>query len=206
MKKTIASTMLIGLFACNQQNKTVENKSEVNTDTTIIQADTSSVSSRPVEREVAGKTGKIFIVAESHPKGTSLSDIAVYFKGDTASALKIYDKDPVFKVFNADLDGNGFDELYVITTAAGSGSYGNVHGFASNKDKSLSMVYLPELADKDLEKGGQFEGYQGHDLFEIKGKQLVRTFPVDKKTRKIIYELKQSETGYTLKLISSKVE
>ncbi len=206
MKKTITTTVLIGLLACNQQNKTVENKTEVNADTTIIRADTSSVYARPAEREVTAKSGKIFVVAESHPKGMSLSDISVYFKGDTATALKVYDKDPVSKVINADLDGNGFDEVYVITTAAGSGSYGNVHGFASNKDKSLSMVHLPELADKDLEKGGQFEGYEGHDLFEINGKQLVRTFPVDKKTRKIIYELKQSETGYTLKLISSKVE
>lgn len=206
MQKIIAAALMISLIACNSQKKSEETATEVSADTTVAAVDTSSVAAAPKDQEVTAKTGKIFVVSESHPKGQSLSDISVSFKGDTASALKVTDKDPVSKVFSADLDGNGFEEVYVITTAAGSGSYGNVHGFASNKDKSLSMVYLPELADKDLEKGGNFEGYEGHDLFEINGKQLIRTFPVDKKVRKIIYELKPSETGYTLKLISSKVE
>ena len=204
MKKTIFTVLIISLISCNQQ-KTEENKVVIIADTAVAKVDTSNISPAHAEREVTGKTGKIFVVAESHPKGMSLSNISVYFKGDTASALKIYDKDPVVKVFSADLDGNGFDEVYIITAAAGSGSNGNVHGFASNKDKSLSMIYLPEMTEKDLEKGGQFEGYEGHDLFEINGTQLVRTFPVGKQTRKLVYQLRATETGYTLKVVSSKV-
>lgn len=205
MQKIITAALVISLLACNQK-KSEENKTEVSADTSLAAVDTASVAATPKEQEVTTKTGKVLIVSESHPNGMSMSDIAVHFKGDTSTTLKLSDKDPISKVFSADLDGNGFEEVYVITSAAGSGSYGNVHGFASNKDKSLSLVYLPEVEEKDLAKGGNFEGYEGHDLFEINGKQLVRTFPVDKKTRKIIYELKQSETGYTLKMISSKVE
>ena len=39
------------------------------------------------------------------------------------------DRYPISDVFVADLDGNGFDEIYIIITSAGSGSYGTVMGF-----------------------------------------------------------------------------
>jgi hypothetical protein len=31
--------------------------------------------------------------------------------------------DPISEVFIADLDGNGFDEIYIVTTSQGSESY-----------------------------------------------------------------------------------
>jgi heat shock protein HslJ len=84
------------------------------------------------------------------------------------------DRDPISDVFTADLDGNGFDEIYIITTAAGSGSYGTILGFASNKDKSLSMIHFPDVREGDE----TFEGYMGHDTFTIEGRKLVRIFPI----------------------------
>jgi hypothetical protein len=43
----------------------------------------------------------------------------------------------------ADLNRDGSPELYVYVTSAGSGSYGSLVAYSSNKRKSLSEIYLP---------------------------------------------------------------
>jgi hypothetical protein len=106
----------------------------------------------------------------------------------------------------ADLDGNGFDEIYIITKSAGSGSYGSVLGFASNKDKSLSMINFPEIREGDA----HFQGYMGHDAFRIEGQKLIRIFPVYKKgdtnenptggRRKLVYGLYPGEAMWQLEV------
>ena len=162
----------------------------------------------PPVQEFKTKTGKVFLLEESHPKGMSLSDIKVMFADDQASALNFSDLDPVNKVLVGDLDKNGFDELYVTTTAAGSGSYGNLRGFASLRDKSIGMVNLPELAPSDMAKGGQFEGYEGHDEFTIANNELVRTFPIKSNKgskRTVVYKMVPGEAAYQLVVKSSTV-
>ena len=92
------------------------------------------------------KTGKTIVVTETHPVGQSLSTIEISTKDFEHNRPEIYeDRDPISDVFIADLDGNGFDETYIITTSAGSGGYGTVLGFASNKDKSLSMINFSDM-------------------------------------------------------------
>lgn len=153
-------------------------------------------------KEMMTSTGKTVVLETAHPKGASLTDITVYFKDDTTTQLTYTDKDPVSNSFTADLDGNGFDEVYIITTAAGSGSYGNVWAFSSNKDLSFSFVYLPELEEADLKPGKPFHGYEGHDVFKVEGNRLVRSFRVSegdqKSNRTIRYQLKKGEAGYIL--------
>ena len=104
----------------------------------------------------------------------------------------IEDRDPISDVFVADLDGNGFDEIYIITKSAGSGSYGTVLGFASNKDKSLSMINFPEIRKGDE----NFEGYMGHDTFKIEDQKLVRIFPIYNKG-----DTNENPTGGRRKLV-----
>lgn len=153
-------------------------------------------------REIVTSTGKTVVLETANPRGASLTDITVYFKHDTTTKLTYTDKDPVSNFFAADLDGNGFDEVYVITTAAGSGSYGNVCAFSSNKDLSFSFVYIPELEEADLTPGKPFHGYEGHDEFKVEGNKLVRTFRVSegdqKSNRTIRYQLKKGEAGFML--------
>jgi len=191
------------LSGCKSGNTDKKQNAEMDT-ATVAQTET-NIGSEPKLTELTTKTGKFILIKETHPNGMSLSDIEISFKGDSTTLMKLTDKDPVFRTFVSDLDNNGYDEVYVITVAAGSGSYGNVCGFASNKDKSFSMVYLPEVEEKDMQSGGYFEGYEGHDLFEIMGTQLTRSFPVKNKTKKIIYNLQQSEAGYTLKAVSATI-
>jgi heat shock protein HslJ len=101
-------------------------------------------------REFRTKTGKRIIVSQTHPAGESLGTIEIHTEGFEHNFNEVLeDRDPISDVFVADLDDNGFDEIYIITTAVGSGGYGSVLGFASNKDKSLSMVHFPEIREGD---------------------------------------------------------
>lgn len=181
---------IIGLMSCSQNNK--------------ISSD--------APKEYRTKTGKTIIVSETHPVGRSLSTIRISTKGFEHNHREVYeDRDPISDVFVADLDGNGFDEIYIITTSAGSGSYGTVLGFASNKDKSLSMINFPEIRKGDE----NFEGYMGHDTFKIEGQKLVRIFPIYKKgdtnenptggRRKLVYGLYPGEAMWQLRIEQSEM-
>ena len=156
------------------------------------------------------KTGKTIIVSQSHPAGRSLVTIEVRTKGFEHNFGEVFkDRDPISDVFVADLDGNGFDEIYIVTTAAGSGSYGTVFGFASNKDKSLSLVHFPEMREGDK----HFEGYMGHDIYKIEDQKLVRIFPIYNKgdansnptggRKKLAYGLVPGEAGWQLRVKQS---
>jgi hypothetical protein len=109
----------------------------------------------------------------------------------------------------ADLDGDGSPELYVGITSAGSGSAGSLLGWAVNKRKSLSGVFLPPLDAASPEA----LGYQGHDSFQVEGRHLVQRFPVYKPgdanaspsggVRALYHRLVPGEAGWLLQLDKS---
>jgi hypothetical protein len=161
-------------------------------------------------KEYGTKTGKTIIISETHPTGQSLSTIEITTKGFEHNFQAVYeDKDPISDVFVTDLDANGYDEIYIITTSAGSGSYGTILGFASNKDKSLSMINFPEIQTGDE----NFKGYMGHDSFKLEDQKLVRIFPIYNKgdtnenptggRRKLVYGLVPGEAMWQLKVEKS---
>jgi hypothetical protein len=106
----------------------------------------------------------------------------------------------------ADLNVDGFPEIYVWVNSAGSGSYGSVIGYAVNKGKSMSEVYFPEFDETKK----YFEGYMGHDEFAIVESTFVRRFPIYKRndsnnqptggTRQLQYKLIAGEAGWKLVL------
>jgi len=160
-----------------------------------------------VPKEYKTRTGKTILISETHPLGQSLSTLVIRTKGFVHNMTEtLEDVDPISRVLVADLDGNGFDEIYIITTSAGSGSYGRVIGYASNFDKSLSRINFPDDRNRDT----LFVGYMGHDRFAIANNRLVRTFPVYQKgdanaqptggMRKIIYGLHPGEAMWQLKI------
>jgi len=103
----------------------------------------------------------------------------------------------------ADLNGNGTPEIYVFVQGAGSGSYGELVGYAVIKGSDLSPIYLEELT------GSTAQGYRGHDQFEVVEGCLVRRFPTYKPAdtnakatggeRQICYKLQQGEAGWILR-------
>ena len=175
-----------------------------------VHASQSKDSATEFSKAYRTKTGKTIIVSETHPAGRSLSTIEVRTEGFEHNIGGVFeDRDPISDVFVADLDGNGFDEVYIITTAAGSGIYGSVLGFASNKDKSLSMINFPEIEKED----DNFKGYMGHDTFKIEDQKLVRIFPVYNEgdtnenptggRRKLVYGLYPGEAMWQLRIEQS---
>ena len=105
----------------------------------------------------------------------------------------------------ADLDGNGWPEIYVYVNSAGSGSYGSLVAYAVNNGKSLSGIYLPPISDDKVSSAG----YMGHDEFAVTGSVLTRRFPIylegDTNSkpsggmRQIQYKLTQGEASWVLK-------
>lgn len=167
MKKIIVLIVCTVLFAC-------ENKSQSG------------------ETKFTTKTGKTITVYEPPSESASLTSLKIQTNGfDMDAKLTLTDIDPVLFYELADLDNNGYNELYVVTKSAGSGSYLNIIGFASNKDKSISDIYFPEITPKDFENGGLFENYIGHDKFVFEKDRLVRYFPIYLKE-----DINAEPTGY----------
>ena len=104
----------------------------------------------------------------------------------------------------ADLNSDGSPEIYVFVSSAGSGSYGSVAAWSANNGKSLSGIFLPELAGNPEYS----EGYMGHDEFAVVEQYLVRRFPVylagdsnaapSGGTRQVQYTLEVGESGWKL--------
>jgi hypothetical protein len=158
-------------------------------------------------KDIKTSTGKWISVIETHPVGQSVSDIRITTAGfEHELDETVEGADPIKDIFIADLDGNGFDELYIITISAGSGSYGKVIGMASNREKSMSMINFPEIERDDP----IFEGYMGHDAFTVENQRLVRSFPVYRSkdtntkptggTRRVVYRLKPGEAMWQLQI------
>lgn len=105
-----------------------------------------------------------------------------------------------------DLNVDGWPEVLVYLTSDGSGSYGRIIGYSVNKGKSMSEVYLPELADDKK----MSEGYMGHDEFGIVENTFCRRFPLYNpkdtnakptgKTRQVQYKLVDGEAGRIFKV------
>lgn len=103
-----------------------------------------------------------------------------------------------------DLNADGYPEIYVYVSSAGSGSYGSLIAYASNRNRSLSEIHLPPLEDDP----DASRGYMGHDTFAVVEGALLRRFPVYRQgdtnaepsggTRQLKYRLKSSEAGWQL--------
>lgn len=216
MKKIFLTMSVLTLLVSCDQKKATDNqeapKTETKTETkTEIKTEIKKItkSSGIVSREFKTKTGKIFIINEEKPS-TSISKITVTPKGfiEVNETLKMEESDPFDYALVADINGDSFDELYIITRGAGSGSYATIYGFSSNSDKSVTPIYVPELSDDDFV--ALFKGYMGHDKFYVEGNKLLRKYPVYKKEDTnanptggdniLEYKLKMGEASWILEL------
>ncbi len=206
MKKIFSTLIVIVLLISCDQKKVSKKQENTKTDIkTVIETPKSKIQ----EREYKTKSGKIFIVNEEK-SSASLSNITVTPKGfsEVNNPLKMEESDPFDYALVADVNNDGFDELYIITRGAGSGAYAKIYGFSSNNDKSVTPIYIPELTDDDF--SSLFKGYMGHDKFYIEENKLLRKYPVYKKEdsnsnptggeRILEYHLKMGEASWILEI------
>ena len=105
----------------------------------------------------------------------------------------------------ADLDVDGYPEIYIYVNSAGSGSYGSLIAYACNRNLSLSEIYLPPIE----ESSDEAKGYMGHDEFSVIENTFVRRFPIYRDgnpnaapgggTRQVQYRLAAGEAGWVLR-------
>lgn len=188
-------------FSCKQEEKKSPQQNEPN----------KPVKTSPSEesRVFTTQTGKVFELKEDSNE-IGMHDFQLVPKGFKFSKdmLMITEADPLSRAFLADLDENGYEEIYLITTSVGSGSYGNIYGYASNADKSISPIFIAPVNENDLSRGGLFEGYMGHDSIYLDGGVLKRKFPIYLEGdpnccptgghSTLIYDLKAGEASWKL--------
>jgi hypothetical protein len=208
-----AISVLASCSSPKTEDKTASDSTAVATTDTATAAVTAAAPPVVTVLDFKTRSGKTFSVIEEKTSA-SISKVSVAAKDFTASndTFQVGEVDPVANILQADLNKDGFEEVYIITRSTGSGSAGNIYGYASNKDKSISSVHAQEIGDKDLAKGGKFAGYQGHDSIYVKGNMLARQFPVykdgDKNAaptggmRTVYYALKPGEAAWQLAVSS----
>jgi hypothetical protein len=174
MKHQIASTVFILclMMACTDQKKETDGEPTKEPEA-IGTTDMSKPADEPSARQFTVRPGVRITFTETHPVGMSSSDVAVKLEGDMAGELAFRDIDPVIDILEGDLDMNDSKEWYIITGAAGSGSYGNIKAITVTKDETLDEILIPDLTAE--------EGYEGHDQFSMDNGKLVRRFPLYKK-------------------------
>ena len=140
--------------------------------------------------------------------GSSLNQLRIQPDGLAGSNSELTEEldGSAYRAEVADLDANGWPELYVYASSAGSGSYGSLVAYAVNNGKSLTPIYLPPLEHSQE----AMAGYMGHDEFAVVENRLVRRFPVYLEgdtnaqpsggTRQLQYRLEAGEAGWVLQL------
>lgn len=122
------------------------------------------------------------------------------------------DVNPIEKVIVADLNEDGYDEIYITTRSVGTGSFSELFGFASDKDKSLTTINLQNIR-KNNQKDGIFDGCIGHEIYKFERRAVVLEFPIYNekngntsptgRTRVITYALNSDNSGYNLEVAST---
>lgn len=178
--KTIIPLFILVFFVYSCKNKeTSQDQNDQPTDIPIneFRNEMRSVKNKTLQTST-GKKIQLII----REKSSGLNDIKIFSPDfeNMKDSLFIKDADPLQYLKLADLDKNGFDELYLITSSSGSGTYGSIFGFASNRDLSLTSIYVPEITENDVQSNGLFYGYMGHDSIYFDNSKLYRKFPIYK--------------------------
>lgn len=205
MKKVILAVIVLAftMTGCKNVNKS---------GSAISQVMTTTDNHKTNQVELKTKTGKDILIKETHPDGVSISKVQIQTKGfKIDQTIEVGNIDPIVKTQLYDLDLDGYEELYIFTQSAGSGSAGKFYVYASDKDKRLVGIRTSVESDSIIAK---MKGYMGHDSYSINKDTLIRTFPLYKAkdknnkptggTERIYYQLSDNKIGI-LKIESSSV-
>jgi len=144
----------------------------------------------------------------SSPNNSSINTLTIQPSGLEIdnSSMEVEIDGTVTSAEIADLDSNGWPEIYVYVNSAGSGGYGSLVAYAVNNGKSVSDIYLPPISDDKVNS----VGYMGHDEFAVVESTFVQRFPIYLENdtnaspsggiRQLQYKLTMGEASWVLKL------
>jgi len=142
-----------------------------------------------------------FNVSSQNSSSKNLVEIVPVGLKDAVESIKTPVEGVVTGAEAADLNNDGFPEVYVYINTADKSARGSILAFASNRNLSLSPIYLPSLS----EIGKDAVSYTGRDEFSVVENRLMRRFPLVSRNgvqryRQIQYKLAAGEAGWTLKV------
>ena len=161
----------------------------------------------PTTKELKTESGMTWVIHQT-PLSDSLINISIDTHGFSSDnqSLDFGETDPVVATLQADLDKDGFEELYLFTRSAGPGAYGSVLGLYSDEDKSVSIISFEGDTPYNSKEGEPYEGYLGEDEFAIIDGVLTNTVSVSATNgkeaevkRMIHYQLIKAEGSVQLK-------
>jgi hypothetical protein len=156
-----------------------------------------------------GKTGYHVYCKNKTAEQNELKIRPVGFE-NTARDMTFYIKGKVVSAAVDDLNNDGFPDLVLFVNTDSSGIYGTVYAMASDQNKAIVPVAMPDL----MLDGKLNPGYKGHDEFSLMEGTIMRKFPVykpgdekDKPTggrRAIQYVITgTADTGFKFKILQT---
>jgi len=158
------------------------------------------------------KVGKVGYHVFCKSKSANESELRVKPIGfqNTAREADFYIKGRITSALIDDLNNDGFPDLVLVAYTDSGDSYKTIYAFASDQNKSIVPIAMPDL----MLDGKLNGGYRGQDEFTMMEGTIMRKFPVykpgdekDKPTggkRAIQYTMTgKAESGYKFKVMQT---
>jgi len=198
LKHSLLLSVAMITFSCNNATQEEGNKEEEKTADTASSVPAANenapvATTTPYQNQLEFEKIKFTITS---PQSATANTFTVAPSGFTMSndTLTMDCEGTVVQSEVWDLDGDKGPELLVVTQS-GPDKKGKAYVFSANKNKSMSMVNLPDFS-VDAKNA---KGYAGHDEFAFVESTFSHRFPLYEngnplnKTRQFQYKLKPGE-------------
>jgi hypothetical protein len=124
------------------------------------------------------KTGKVGyrVFCKNKPGDDNLLSIKLVGFLNTAKDMSFLIRGHVVQAVIDDLNNDGYPDLVLYIFSGLEGEFGTVYAFASDQNKAIIPIALPEV----VSDGKLSAGYKGHDEFSLMEGSLLQKFPVYK--------------------------
>ena len=157
------------------------------------------------------KNGKSFTILQSY-ESDYLVNVYVVGKVFPGSMDTIFfeEIELIDTVIIADINNDGFEEMYIFTKGFSPGAYDHVFGVTSDEDKSYKEINFYSVKPADVAERGFLNGWQGQDVYTFENNSIKRTFPVynagdfynnpSRGYRTLYYTIEKTDSGFYFKL------
>jgi hypothetical protein len=198
IKRSLLISIVIFLISCGNAGKETEIVEEAKTAEKIT--DTSASTATPPIPAVVPYHNQLeyeklkFVITS--PQSATANTFTIALSGFSMSndTMTMDCEGTIIKSEVGELDGDNAPELLVVTQS-GPDKKGKAYVFSANKNKSMSMVSLPDIFSDPKNTAG----YTGQDEFALVESSFTHLFPLYEngkpmnKTRQFQYKLKPGE-------------